>query len=126
MTIHFLLIHEFTDNFWVEFLEETLAPLGKLHRTDVRNSTIRIVKEEYDVVVIDAASVKEVEYLVSRLRAKKKNCRIVVITSSPTWQRARAAFEAGAMDYFSRSFDKTELLDTFRRILREPLPKWPR
>lgn len=126
MITRFLLVQGTTDNYWRKFLEEALAPLGELHAVNMSQFISRVTEIGYDLVIVDATSVPDVEFHVSQLRAKQKDCRIVVMTASPTWQRARAAFEAGAIDYIPRTLDKADLLDIFRQTLQKPLPDWPR
>lgn len=118
----FLLITESQDNYWRKILDDALTPMGKLQVVSKRDAFTEIVNEYYDIVIIDATVVGDVEVLVSSLRSSQLGSRIVVMTASPTWQRARAAFEAGAVDYIPKTFSKAELHDTFNRILRKSLP----
>jgi DNA-binding NtrC family response regulator len=126
MATCFLLINRSGDNHWKNVLEDALAPLGKLHNVNADHAITKLIDEKYDIVIVDATTIEEVEFLVSRLRAKQPDCRIVVMTASPTWQRARAAFEAGAIDYIPKTLSQSELHDTFKQILQKPLPRWPR
>jgi len=126
MTIRFLLITDPHDSSWQYWLEQALMPLGQLRVVQADYAVSQIAEEEYNIVIVDATAIEEVELLASRLRATRPDCRIVVMTASPTWQRARAAFEAGAIDYIPKSFNKDKLLDTFKQILQKPLPAWPR
>ncbi len=126
MDICFLLINERCDKNWRLVLEESLSSLGKLHVVSIEEALIQISDIECEVLIIDATVVEEVELLIARLRAKRPDSRIVVMTASPTWRRARAAFEAGAIDYIPKSFSKTKIHDTFKQILQRPLPPWSR
>jgi DNA-binding NarL/FixJ family response regulator len=74
-----------------------------------------IVKEQNNLVIIDASETEAIEARIANLRAERPSCRIVVITASPTWQGARAAFEAGATDYLPKSLGEEGL----RRALNE-------
>ncbi|MBM3272523.1 response regulator [Candidatus Kaiserbacteria bacterium] len=125
MAVNFLLINGSSDNHWEELLQRALGPLGKLSVIRASNGIVQLY-EKYDVAIVDATVVEEVEFLVSRLRTKQPTCRIVVVTASPTWQRARTAFEAGAIDYIPKSLGQDELKKTFQEILQKPLPPWPR
>lgn len=126
MVNRFLLIRGEKDNHWKGILEEALLPLGTLEVVQAEDAITYVDNANFTVVILDATVIEEVESLVSNLRAKHPEFRIVVATASPTWQRARAAFEAGAMDYIPRSFSKLELHNTFIKILQKPLPPWPR
>ena len=72
------------------------------------------------VVIIDAAKSERVESQVASLRAECPERRIVVVSSSPNWQLARAAFESGAIDYMTKVPTAKELDE----ISRRPLPPW--
>jgi DNA-binding NtrC family response regulator len=126
--MRFLLMNGSSDLEWKMILEDGLAPLGKLDVVkigDTKDMT-DISAEEYGVVIVDATVVEDVEILVSRLRLAQPDCRIVVMTHSPTWQRARSAFEAGAIDYLPKTLSRERLLSSFKQILRKQLPPWPR
>ncbi len=116
---------EAADKSWREWLARILAPLGKLEAVEV-NEAMRQVKEQNGIVIVDATFVDNVDAVVSSLRTERPDTRIVVMTASPTWQRARAAFEAGAIDYLPKTMDEEEIRSTFERIRKKPLPPWPK
>lgn len=58
-----------------------------------------------------------------QLRAERWERRIVVLTASPTWKRARAVFEAGAMDYLPKTLTMMEMREAFQQSLNKPLPR---
>lgn len=99
--------------------------MGTLSVARAGNGMPPDVEEPDGLIIIDSTMVENVDKLVSTLRRENPKRRIVVMTASPTWQRARAAFEAGAMDYLPKTLQQDELLDTFRQILNRPLAPWP-
>jgi DNA-binding response OmpR family regulator len=124
--MQFLLLNGAEDNYWKVILAEALEPLGPL---DVARATqgLPLESREADrIIIIDATVVENVEKLVSSLRTESPERRIVVVTASPTWQRARAAFESGAIDYLPKTLQPQELRIAFEQILRRPIPPWPR
>jgi DNA-binding NtrC family response regulator len=116
---------EAADKTWRERLAATLAPLGTLKAVEVKEAMNQI-KEHNGIVIVDATVVENVDAVVSGLRTEKPNTRIVVMTAVPDWQLARAAFEAGAIDYLPTWMDTEDMLKTFERIRNKPLPPWPR
>lgn len=116
---------EAADNSWREWLAAALAPLGTLEAVEV-DEAMRKVKEHKGIVIVDATFVDNVDAVVSGLRTARPDSRIVVMTASPTWQMARSAFEAGAIDYLPKTMDEDEMLNTFERILNKPVPPWPK
>jgi DNA-binding response OmpR family regulator len=113
----FLLIGYKPDEQWPLLLQEALTPLGKL-RIIQENEVMRIVSHtNYDLIIIDAGVVSEITLLLSRLRASRPKCRVLVVTASPSWQAAREALKAGAIDYVNRSFDINDLRSKIRTAL---------
>ena len=107
---HFLLVSNSPSDPWVRILQEVVTSLGSLQIAS-KQETIKLVSQrDYDLLVVDAAKVEDVFCLVSSIREQQPDARILVVTTSPTWRRAREAFRAGATDYIRKSMNKTELL----------------
>lgn len=121
--MHFLLLNGLDDGFFKDFLADVLAPLGTLGVAHAAEGWPADSQEPDGLILIDATVVEEAERLVARLRHERPERRIVVLTASPTWQRARAAFEAGAMDYLPKSMPVAELRAAFQLALQNPLPR---
>ena len=122
MPLNFLLISRPEDMGWPRILEQALSPLGKVEAVSEQDAAERLAQYECGaIVIIDAAAVEEVPALVSRLRDRCPESRIVVATASPTWQRARDVFQAGAVDYIRKPWDSQELLAAIKGVLRETL-----
>jgi DNA-binding NarL/FixJ family response regulator len=126
MQAAFLLINVKQEYFWRQVLEDALTLLGTLQTGGEEEAVTLILQRSYDVIIVDTAAVKDVPLLISRIRDQQPEARIVVVTASPTWRRARAAFLAGAADYIHKSLNKEELLSMFSSILARTPPPWPR
>lgn len=122
---NFLLISSTRERRWHQSLKEALAPLGTLQVGEEKDAIEVVLQQSYDVVIVDATVVKDVQLLVSRIRARQPDTRIVVATASPTWRRAREAFYAGATDYIRKSLNKEEVLSVFQAALTKTPPPWP-
>jgi DNA-binding response OmpR family regulator len=122
MGYSFLLIGEKTQTQWPLLLYKALSSLGDLSIVSEDKAIQTIVQRDYDVVIVDAGAVHDVVRLVSSLRAQRQGMRVVVATSSPTWQRAREALQAGAADYIRKSLDKKELCSNIKAVLELPPP----
>jgi len=120
--MRFLLLNEFDDEFLKNTLTEVLRPLGSLDVTSASKSVSLDDEELYGLIIIDATTVDRAEQLVSLLRLGHPERRVIVLTASPTWQRARAVFEAGAMDYLPKTLSTDDLREAFRQALRNPVP----
>lgn len=121
MATTFLLITNRGEAGWSAMVSETLTPLGSLRIISEEKACTDVLRTRYDLIIIDAAAVKEPAELVSRLCRQRKNVRIVVVTASPTWREARDVLCAGAFDYFRRPPSKEELLSTIKDALDLPL-----
>jgi len=122
MPFDFLLISRPENTAWPLILSQALASLGTLKVVSESDAVRRIAQYQCKaVVIIDAAAIEDVPALIARLRRQCPKTLIVVATASPTWQRARDAFQAGAVDYIRRSWDSKELLNTMKEILNVSL-----
>lgn len=121
--MRFLLLTESDDDFLKDILAETLKPLGSLSVSRIRADALFDAEEPDGLILIDATTVDWPERLVARLRLERPERRIVVLTASPTWQRARAALEAGAMDYLPQTLPADELLTAFRQAIQIPITR---
>jgi DNA-binding NarL/FixJ family response regulator len=123
--MRFILVSAKSESAGNTFLEEILARLGE-PLTVPAGEAAHIRDEPGDVWIVDATFEEEVEAEVSRLRNQHPERRIVVMTASPTWARARAAFQAGAIDYLPKTLGVEELTAAIEEIKKRPLPPWPR
>lgn len=121
----FLLVNGSDDHYWRQVFEAALVPLGVLRVGREDEAIELILQQTYDLITVDATVVKDVALLVSRIRAQRPDARVVVVTASPTWTRARDAFQAGAIDYVRKSLDREEILSMVKAALVKILPPWP-
>ncbi|MBV7338973.1 response regulator [Chloroflexi bacterium TSY] len=58
-----------------------------------------------DLVLIDVTAIRlDITILLRLIHDQQPELPIIVVTTSPTWQRSRQAFLAGATDYIRKSF----------------------
>src|SRR5215210_7487190 len=114
---HFLLVNSQQQDRWHRVLETALNPFGMLESVREDTAVTRAIEKTFDIIIVDATVVKRVELLVSRIHVQQPQTRVVVVTASPHWKLARAAFLAGAVDYVFKSSDENELHETFKDIL---------
>ncbi|MCC6603044.1 MAG: response regulator transcription factor [Anaerolineae bacterium] len=71
----------------------------------------------FDLLLVDASGLQmELAERVGWLHGRFPTVPIVVLTSSPTWRRARAVLQAGASDYMRRSMEDDILLERCRSL----------
>ncbi len=121
MKYSFLHIGAATESVWPLVLEQALAPLGTTRLASELDATRVANEHNYDIIIIDTGVVPEPLELIAELQAQQPKARIIVATSSPTWQRAREVFQAGAIDYIRKSLDKVQLQASIQKILQDPL-----
>lgn len=120
--MRFLLLQGEKDSYWSAFLAEVIAPLGNLRIAAARDWLVKNEEEPDGLIIVDATNVEQFEKLVAILCAENPQRRVVVMTASPTWTRARAAFEAGAIDYLPKTLPADELRALFIQMLQNPFP----
>ena len=117
MQATFLLIDGAREHYWPQLLGEALASYGTLHVKTAEDAIPFVRQAHTELIIIDATAIEDVPGLIARLRAERLDPKIVVVTASPTWTRARSAFRAGALEYIRKSLNILELRATFENIL---------
>ncbi|MCI0395744.1 MAG: hypothetical protein L0332_10800 [Chloroflexi bacterium] len=103
---------------WFHTASEALLSLGKLRFLPAIEAPRKIFGQKCDLFIIDASTTKEdIAMLVGQLHCAQQETPIIVVTTSPTWRRARAVFLAGAADYIPRTFDKDKILSSCQEAL---------
>lgn len=120
MNYLFLLIGDPPPARWTAALQAALQPLGELHIVSESDAVQAICDRTYDVVIIDAGQVSEPFELTGRLRQFNPETQVIIATASPTWQRARQALRAGAVDYIRKSLDEKDLRGDIQAVLKIP------
>ncbi len=83
--------------------------------------TLEEPDEPYDLFLLDASGLQmALATYVAGLHGRFPQTPIVVLTSSPTWRRARAVLQAGASDYMRRSMSEEQLLQRCRSLMHWP------
>jgi DNA-binding NarL/FixJ family response regulator len=102
-------------------LTRALTALGELQILPQEEAMEKIRGFKYSMIIIDAAILGSKMQLIPQIRTEQPQARIVVLTASPTWRRAREVLKVGAMDYLTKSLSEQEYLDAFRGILDQTL-----
>ena len=118
MPIHFISISDRAETAWSTLLSQVLAPLGQLEIVSEREALEAIASHQGRlIVIVDATVIADALSLVSRLAQTYPGTPIVVATASPTWQRARDAYKAGAYDYVPKWWDPDQLRAVFQHLV---------
>jgi DNA-binding response OmpR family regulator len=120
-----LLLGEQPQSAWACALREAVAEWGVVDVATEGEATAAVARRGYDLVLVDAGGVWDAAALVRALRAERPGIRVAVVTASPTWKRAREALEAGSVDYFRKSLDRTALRAIIESVLALVPPLWP-
>jgi DNA-binding NtrC family response regulator len=106
---------------WRKTLQAAVKPLGELDVYDEAQSYLKRYRKTYDLVIVDATEIEHPDEWVARLRGQLPAARVVVMADAPTWQQAREAFLAGAMDYAKKLSDKDKLSKFISDLLDTPV-----
>ena len=79
--------------------------------------------QPYALVVLDVWATPDIADSISSIRQLQPNARIVVASAGPTWELAREAYDAGAVDFIVKPLDMQELRAMFARALRATPPR---
>ena len=118
----FLLISKTEDSTWLSVVAAALAPFGPLDIAPLKKALDLIQQQPRQMIIVDAAEVDDASGLVAQIRAVRPGARVVVATASPTWRRAREAFQAGATDYIRKSLSIGQLQEALSDALEKTPP----
>jgi len=109
---HVLIVANKPASAWIDAVSRTLAQIGEIHLVAEQDVAAVLGSCCYDLALVDTSALEQdAADLVRRLVACQDDLPVVVVTTSPTWQRARAVFLAGATDYVRRTFEEQKLRD---------------
>ncbi len=95
MKANFLLINSLREPYWLQTLKEALSSLGTLHTRTENDITNLVLEGDYNIIIVDATAITDTPLLISHILAQQPEAKVIVVTASPTWRRAKAAFRAG-------------------------------
>lgn len=114
----FLFISVSEEALWFQKMVKILSSMGTLQVVSQGQATHLINEHKYDMVIVDTASIDDESQVITKVHLKQPQARIVVITTTPTWRRAREVLlHSGAMDYISKTLSERELRSIFKDIL---------
>jgi DNA-binding NarL/FixJ family response regulator len=113
----FLLIGTSAGDPWRQIIATASASLGILEIAGETDLPGMVQQQDYEVVIIDAGGVDDISCLISSFKSQKPPPKVVVVTMSPTWKRAREVFLAGATDYIRKSMSLEEVLSTLKAVV---------
>ena len=118
MTKRILLFSSKPNSIWVQTVSKAAQALGRLLVLSEHKDEPPPDLSDCDLIIVDSTgSFQETAALIERLRGERPKTPIVVVTMSPTWQRARQAFRVGATDYVRKSLDAEKTLADIRGII---------
>lgn len=116
-----LLIQDATGDSWNALMKEALVDIASLDVANENDALEILVDQDYDGVILDAASLNDVTALIKKIRAEvSESTRVLVVTGLPTWKRAREYFRAGANDYIYKRSNEQDLVLTLKMALDQP------
>ncbi len=103
---------------WVTAVTEAVYGLSDVLVFGEEDIWPKLAESPPDLLLLDASGfVQDVVKLVEQLHQQQSEMPIVVASTSPTWQHARAVLLAGAHDYIRHSFDAVQI----RQVCREAM-----
>lgn len=104
------------DRTWEDYLRGAVEDLDReLVLANV--TTSEIPWRDYDLVILDAGAVGDLGRVIAHIRARNAEARIIIFSSSPSWEQAREALLAGAVDYAPKELRHSYILGVVKRGL---------
>jgi DNA-binding NarL/FixJ family response regulator len=98
---------------WVTAVTNAVQSLGDVFVFNEEDIWPVLVSAPPDLLLLDASGfAQDVVKLVEQLHQQQSDIPIIVASTSPTWQHARAVLMAGATDYIRHSFDAAQIRQT--------------
>lgn len=98
---------------WVTAVVAAIQPLGDVTVYGEEELWPVLATNPPDLLLLDASSfAQDVVKLVEQLHQQQGKMPIIVASTSPTWQHARAVLMAGASDYIRHTFDAVQIRQT--------------
>ncbi|MBK8128921.1 MAG: response regulator transcription factor [bacterium] len=110
---------------WGDILRQALANDGDLFTTTVATFDSVLTHQLFDLIIVDASEVADFTNVVREIRHHLPQSQVLVVTASPTWQRARDAMQAGAVDYVRKTQNPLELTRYLQSLLSGERPQPP-
>ncbi len=98
-------------------LTEALSSLATVTVISENEAIEHIMQLSYDMILVDATVVRDVPSLIAHIRDRLPEANVIVGAADLNWEMARAAFQAGALDYIDQSRSIRELRMLLARIL---------
>lgn len=103
---------------WLQTVSEAVQSLGEITFNTIETAFPEMKTNPYDLIIIDATAIgDDIVDLITQFHTARPCTPILVATTSPTWQRARQAFQAGAADYIRKTFSQQKLLTICRDLI---------
>jgi len=112
--LNVLLIDGDSESQWLARLRSVAVNWGHLQIVPVETWASQVT--HYDVVIIDESQTLEHPQLIRSVAQRWPDCKIVIISETPEWRRARQAFQAGASDYLPSSSSAEEFNQLFSEL----------
>lgn len=120
MTKQIIIVSNQPESPWLITTVDALQSLGVSHVFSEQAVFNQISMKTCDLILIDASSIDaDLVEMVKLLCSKYYKKPIVVVTTSPTWRRAKEIILAGAADYVPRTFDKKKIVDLCQNAIQQ-------
>ena len=96
--------------FWIREYKSHLDLLYRTEVIDVDKILGHLQRNNYNVVIVDESSIIVDYSLIRKIEMLQPAIRVIIVTLTQDWHRARLAFQHGATDYIDISSNDDLLL----------------
>jgi len=105
------------DRTWEEYLRKAVEDLDRELTLATETPFNEVPWSDYDLVILDDGIAGDFAQMISQIHARNPEARIILFSSSPSWEQAREVMLAGAVDYAPKELRHNYILGVIKRAL---------
>ncbi len=105
------------ENYWKPIVDVIRRRIGTGKIVDERIILQQNICPRFDLSVVDASNLARIPEIVQFLHLKEPGGKIIIVSTTPTWKKAREAFQIGATDYIQKRADPNEMASELEAVL---------
>lgn len=96
--------------YWDTLSKAVIKKIGSIDKELYKNITPQIIAKKYDLIILDISIIENLYSMISTLHQNEPSCRIIVVSSVPTWKFTREVLRLGAADMIHKGSDPDKIL----------------
>jgi DNA-binding NarL/FixJ family response regulator len=102
--------------YWSALTNEIEKKIGPVRIVLDNDISRRINNHSYDVIVVDVSNIEDLYRLIPKIHHDQPRSRIIIVSSSPTWEQTRDVIHLGAAKLIRKNSDLDEVINELRPL----------